>query len=168
MIHLVQVSNGNSRRVALVDEPNLRCLKNFDSIYTLVQASLQGNTALSAFARDLATGDSLDYDSVYFGRSEWHLMTPIDVPENQARVLVSGTGLTHLGSAKDRQAMHAAATPKNVEMTDSMRMFQYGVEGGRPPKGQIGVARVVLQGQRFGSSASIWSDNGSSIHRRRR
>jgi hypothetical protein len=48
---------------------------------------------------------------------------------------VSGTGLTHLGSAEARDAMHrrmAAATASGAEVTDSVRMFQWGVEGGRP------------------------------------
>lgn len=140
MIRLVQISNGILRRIALVEEPNLRCLQDFDSIYALAQASLRAGVSLSAFARQLATGNIIDYDSVYQGRSEWHLLAPIDIPEDQTRILVSGTGLTHLGSAKDRQAMHAGANPQKTEMTDSMRMFQSGVEAGRPPKGKIGVA----------------------------
>jgi hypothetical protein len=140
MIRLVQISNNISRRVALVEEPHLRCLENIDSAYALAQASLRKEEPLSGYARKLATGIVLDYDAVYEGRSEWHLLSPIDIPEDQNRVLVSGTGLTHLGSAKDRQAMHAAANPQQSEMTDSMRMFQSGLEAGRPPRGEIGIA----------------------------
>jgi hypothetical protein len=56
-------------------------------------------------------------------------------------MLVSGTGLTHIGSAKERQAMHLANPSKQAEvLTDSMRMFQWGIEGGRPLHGQIGIA----------------------------
>ena len=56
-------------------------------------------------------------------------------------VLVSGTGLTHLGSAKDRQAMHAqAVTDAARPVTDSMRMFEWGIAGGRPGEGEIGIA----------------------------
>jgi hypothetical protein len=52
---------------------------------------------------------------------------------------VTGTGLTHLGSAQARDEMHLQAD-KDVEApTDSMRLFQWGLEGGKPPKGQIGV-----------------------------
>jgi hypothetical protein len=55
--------------------------------------------------------------------------------------MIAGTGLTHLGSAKERQAMHIAEAPKAAEpVTDSMRMFQWGVEGGRPAIGEIGIA----------------------------
>jgi hypothetical protein len=64
------------------------------------------------------------------------MLPPIDHPEEPTRCMISGTGLTHLGSARDRQSMHALATD---EMTDSMKMFQWGKDGGRPDPGQIGV-----------------------------
>ena len=37
MIHLVQISNGKSRRVAMVEEPKLRCLEGMESVYELAQ-----------------------------------------------------------------------------------------------------------------------------------
>jgi hypothetical protein len=49
----------------------------------------------------------------------------------------AGTGLTHLGSARDRASMHMA---KEQELTDSMKMFRWGLEGGRPHAGEIGIA----------------------------
>jgi hypothetical protein len=96
---------------------------------------------LSDLALSLAQGETLDYDTVYAGASEWRLLAPIDVPGEPSRLTVSGTGLTHLGSAKDRQAMHTAENRKAAEtVTDSMKMFQWGVEGGRPAQGEIGIA----------------------------
>ena len=139
MIRLVQISNGKTCRVALVDEPNLRLLAKIDSAYALAKEALRGEKSLGALARELATESTIDYDSVYQCESEWHLLSPIDVPGDPTRMLVSGTGLTHLGSATDRQAMHAA-NPQKTEMTDSMKMFQLGVEGGRPAKDEIGFA----------------------------
>lgn len=92
-------------------------------------------------ARSLATGERMSYDEVYNGQSEWHLLNPIDVPGTPEKLLVSGTGLTHLGSAKDRQAMHLqTATDEAKPMTDSMRMFEWGIAGGRPRTGEIGTA----------------------------
>lgn len=67
------------------------------------------------------------------------LAPPIDVPGAAERTLVSGTGLTHLGSAKDRQAMHAHPAADDKPMTDSMRMFELGIAGGHPKDGEIGV-----------------------------
>jgi hypothetical protein len=77
----------------------------------------------------------LDYDPIYTGQSDWRVLLPIDHPDEPTRCLVSGTGLTHLGSARDRQDMHAVAAEN---LTDSMKMFRWGIEGGRPADGQIG------------------------------
>jgi hypothetical protein len=141
MIHLVQITNGSARRVAVVEEPNLRCLTEVESVYELVQRCLSRGISLSDQALALASGEVLDYDAIYSGASEWHLLVPIDVPGSPSRLTVAGTGLTPLGSAKERQAMHIAEAPKAAEpVTDSMRMFQWGVEGGRPAKGEIGIA----------------------------
>jgi len=151
MMHLVQIDNGPSRRVAIVEEPNLRCLVEVQSVYELALRSIAGHSALSEQALALAQGELFDYDAVYMGRSDWHLLAPIDVPGEPSRLTIAGTGLTHLGSAKDRQAMHLADTAKAQSamgedakpaeiVTDSMRMFQWGVEGGRPKCGEIGIA----------------------------
>ena len=79
---------------------------------------------------------------------EKRVLLPIDHPD-PAHVYVTGTGLTHLGSAEGRDKMH-----KNLEdpstLTDSMRMFKLGLEGGKPGKGAAGrPARMVLQGRRL-------------------
>ena len=39
----------------------------------------------------------------------WRLLPPIDHPAEPARCIVSGTGLTHFGSARDRHAMHGSS-----------------------------------------------------------
>jgi hypothetical protein len=139
MIHLVQISDGTSRRVALVEEPRLRCLLDVQSVYDLTLRCLASGRKLDEQALALAQGEILDYDAIYAATSEWHLLTPIDMPGDPSRVIVAGTGLTHLGSAKDRQAMHGAEKISET-MTDSMKMFEWGVEGGRPPEGKIGTA----------------------------
>jgi hypothetical protein len=141
MIHLVQLGNGSSRRVAVVEEPHLRCLTEVQSLYELVQRCLSCGQHLSEQALALANGDVLDYNAIYAGTSEWRLLVPIDVPGSPSRLTIAGTGLTHLGSAKERQAMHLADAAKAAEtVTDSMRMFQLGMEGGRPVAGEIGTA----------------------------
>lgn len=141
MIHLVQISTGASRRVAIVEEPRLRCLVEVQSVYELVLRCLRDGRQLSEQAHALAAGEVLDYAAIYGGTSEWHLLAPIDVPEAPSRLTLSGTGLTHLGSAKERQAMHLADVTKTSEsVTDSMRMFRWGLEGGRPAKDEIGIA----------------------------
>jgi hypothetical protein len=134
---LVQIQHGSERCVALVEEPQLRLLDKFHSVHALAQAAASSKTALTDLVRKQATENVLGYDAVYNGQSEWHLLPPIDHPAEPARCLVSGTGLTHLGSAKNRQAMHSAS---QAEMNDSMKIFKWGVEGGRPAAGKIGIA----------------------------
>jgi hypothetical protein len=143
-IHLVQIAEGAARRVALVKEPHLLCLTGASSIYELAQQCLEHSQSMAEQARLLASGDILCYDEIYTGRSAWHLVPPMDVPNEPSRTLVAGTGLTHLGSARQRQKMHLADRPAESQkaevLTDSMRMFEWGVDQGRPPEGAIGIA----------------------------
>jgi hypothetical protein len=141
MIRLVQIESSKSRRVALVEEPCLVFLEGADSVYELAVACIRDGASLGARVRELANGERISYDDVYSEKADWHLMSPIDVPGAPERVLVSGTGLTHLGSAKDRQNMHLHAADDQVRpVTDSMRMFEWGIAGGRPGEGEIGIA----------------------------
>lgn len=135
-MRLVQLRAGEARRVAVVEEPGLRLLRNFDSVYTLALEAIRNNEQLPTLVERHRTDEVLEYDAIYCGGGAWKLVLPIDHPE-EARCLVSGTGLTHLGSARDRQAMHGRA---EQELTDSMKMFRWGLEGGRPKPNEIGVA----------------------------
>ena len=129
-----QLKNNDARRVALVEEPHLRLLENCSSVYSLAQEAIPSGVKLTALVKQRATKDLLEYESIYQGQSEWQILPPVDHPNEPARCLVSGTGLTHLGSARERQEMHAASE----ELTDSMKMFRWGLEGGRPQPGNIG------------------------------
>ena len=137
MMRLIQIRKGDLRRVALVEEPDLRLLDRCSSILELANLALADGVTLDEVVRKRTTGDVLDYDPIYAERSEWRILPAIDHPQEPARCLVSGTGLTHLGSARDRQAMHEV---RSEELTDSMRMFRWGLEGGRPASGRIGIA----------------------------
>lgn len=137
MTRLVQIRNETVRRVAVVEEPRLRFLREFASVYALALAALKEGAKLDRLIQTSMTTEVMDFDPVYRGESEWRLLTPIDHPQEPARCLVSGTGLTHLGSAKDRNAMHEL---KETELTDSMNMFRWGLEGGRPAPGTVGIA----------------------------
>jgi hypothetical protein len=137
MTRLVQLKRGDVRRVALVEGPNLRLLDGCSSVYELANLAISVGVKLGDQARKWATGDQLEYDAIYDGRSEWRILPPIDHPVEPARCLVSGTGLTHMGSARGRQSMHAST---EADLTDSMKMFRSGIEGGRPADGAIGAA----------------------------
>jgi len=132
---LIQIAKGNDRAVALVEEPGLRLLHQTASIYSLAQEAIANRVKLTALVREKLSNFVLDYDPIYTGQSEWRILPAIDHPQEPSRCLVSGTGLTHLGSARDRQDMHAIASE---HLTDSMKMFRWGIAGGRPAAGQIG------------------------------
>jgi len=66
------------------------------------------------------------------------ILVPIDHPDPY-RLFISGTGLTHTGSVKSRDMMHNENEEKKDE-TDSVKMFNMGLKGGKPSIGEIGVA----------------------------
>ena len=135
-MRLVQIQKAGVRRVAIVEEPELRLIAGSESVYELAHRAIAAGGKLGELVRRTATDETLKYDDVYGGRSEWRLMPPVDHPSEPSRCLISGTGLTHLGSASDRQAMHAL---KEDELTDSMKIFRWGLEGGRPAAGDVGI-----------------------------
>jgi len=61
---------------------------------------------------------------------------PIRHPDS-AHMFLTGTGLTHLGSASARDAMHSSESSDGL--SDSMKMFRMGIEGGKPAPGDVGV-----------------------------
>ncbi len=152
-MRIVQISHRtNGRRVAVVDEPQLRLLRDCSIVYEIAQVAIQSHRMLRQVIEPLLSDETLNYDDVYGSRSEWKLGVPIDHPQ-PSRCFVTGTGLTHKASAENRQSMHVAAesrqpsavsrqtpVPSSHPLTDSMKMFQIGLEGGRPAAGCIGAS----------------------------
>jgi len=136
-IRLVQLTHPQiGRSVAMVREPSLALLKDTGSIYELAFDSLEKQEKIESLLLSRLSGELLDYNSVYEGENEWRLLPSFDYPQNPAACIVSGTGLTHKNSALNRQMMHQA---QEVKLTDSMQMYQWGVEGGSPEDGTVGV-----------------------------
>jgi hypothetical protein len=124
MTRLIQIKKGSVRRVGLVDEPHVRLLDGCSSIYERAQIAIDVPKKLSEVTHQRRQSDKLDCELT--GRSEWQRLPAIDPPQVSACGLISGTGLTHIGSARGRQSMHATVTE---DLTDSMKMFRWGVEG---------------------------------------
>jgi hypothetical protein len=139
MERLVQLIHADGqRRVGAVRGERVLPLEGVTSVYQLAQVAIAENNSLEkVIAGSLNERDALDYEAVLAGMAEWRLLPSFDHPTEPARCLVTGTGLTHRKSAENRQAMHMAQTGA---VTDSMRMYQWGLEGGRPHPGDIGVA----------------------------
>ncbi len=101
---------------------------SFESTYELAQAALDAAEPLDAFASSRAAPPAFDYPHLL---NERRLLPPLTHPD-PARCLVSGTGLTHYGSASTRDNMHRKLAAASESLSDSMQMFKWGVEGGRP------------------------------------
>ncbi len=115
------------------------------SVVDLALAAFRKKARLAALAEELAKAsqvETLAYDSLLAaepgGTQPW-LLPPVD-HEDPARVLVSGTGLTHLGSVKSRDEMHGGTSVTAEPQTDSAKMFAMGLAGGKPADGQRGAA----------------------------
>jgi len=135
-MRLIQLTGPPGRRLGVVEVARIRLFRSHHSVHALATAALECGCALAVQAeRDLAA-DLLDYDDVYTGGGSWRILPAVDHPGEASRCLVSGTGLSHIRSATNRQAMHASG----AQVTDSMRMYEAGLEGGRPAANAVGVA----------------------------
>lgn len=138
MMRLVQLQHKlHGRRAAWVEEPNLRLLSGFDSIWALAQMAIEKGGSIEDLVLNNQSSTALDYDKIYQGLSDWKLRPSFDHPEDPCKLMLSGTGLTHKASAENRQKMHEAE--KEIGLTDSMKIYLWGVEGGHPEIGQIGI-----------------------------
>jgi hypothetical protein len=138
MMRLVQLQHrSHGRRVAWVGEPNLRLLSDFDSIWALAQRAIEKGGAIESLVLGNLSETEINYDEVYEGLSDWKLLPSFDHPQDPCKIMLSGTGLTHKASAENRQKMHEAA--QEVGLTDSMKIYLWGVEGGHPENGNIGI-----------------------------
>ena len=107
---------------------------SFESTYALAQAAVAAAEPLDAYALGRTAPATLAYATLL---NERRVLPPLTHPD-AARCLVSGTGLTHYGSASARDAMHRKLAVAEDSMSDSMQMFKWGVEGGRPMAAEPG------------------------------
>lgn len=136
-MNLVQYTNDDGNRgVGRVLGPDtLDVLDAPNGVYGLARRAIDSEITLEAVVENSVTGVNLDYAMLV---DEGRLLPPID-HHDAAHLLITGTGLTHLGSADARDEMHRKVSSSESELSDSMRMFRMGLEGGKPADGSIGV-----------------------------
>ena len=137
-MNLMQYLDDNgTRAVGVVEGGSVRTIADAASVYDIALAALTGGRTLAATIATATLGKVQNRDAIL---AEGRGLAPIDHPD-PAHLYVTGTGLTHLGSAATRDAMHKANQQAAAEtpLTDSMKMFRMGLEGGKPKAGQIGV-----------------------------
>lgn len=134
---LVQFKQADGqRRIGVLEDEGrkIRVVDGYASTYQLAQAAIAGNSSLQSLASAGLGAVVLDYAEV---AKAGGLLPPLDHSDS-AHCYVTGTGLTHLGSADGRDAMHKKISDVDT-LTDSMKMFRMGLEGGKPLPGQTGV-----------------------------
>ena len=85
-MRLVQIGRQNERRVGIVDGERLRVLdsRRGADIYSLAIVAAASGGSIKSAAQDFAGGESLNYDAIYDGRSEWRLLPAFDHPSDAA------------------------------------------------------------------------------------
>jgi len=131
-LRLLQVARPDGgRAVVAADGNDARVLQSVASVRELALRALSGGQSLAQAVAACARGAAVDLAAEY---AAGRVLSPIDHPD-PAHLWMTGTGLTHLGSAEGRDQMHKAAA---TATTDSMRMFLEGLQGGKPGPGQVG------------------------------
>ena len=140
-LSLIQYRNSTGQRSVAAWDGSGRAtrVKNAASVYELANKAISHGISLDRAVRDHGRGEDVDLASLV---QEERLLAPIDHAE-PARLYLTGTGLTHLGSAETRDAMHRAASDDSAQtdsmQTDSLRLFLMGLKGGKPVNGVPGV-----------------------------
>jgi hypothetical protein len=136
-VNLIQFFDQHGgRAVAAVENGVARQVNGATSVYDLALKAMDTSGGLGELIASLGLGETVDRDAIL---AEGRMLSPIDHPD-PAHLYVTGTGLTHLGSAATRDAMHKSNGTKTEDnLTDSMKMFRMGLEGGKPADGTKGV-----------------------------
>lgn len=136
-MRLMQIHDGRARRVVATDRGRSWIVGGrANTVLDLAKAAIAKRTTIAKLVK--ATPRRGDADPALL-LAQGSVLSPIDHPD-PAHLLVTGTGLTHLGSAATRDSMHAsAAADAEATLTDSMRMFRMGLAGGKPAKGEAGI-----------------------------
>ncbi|MEY4984169.1 MAG: hypothetical protein RIR62_2435 [Pseudomonadota bacterium] len=133
---LLSQIRGDAGRTAVVvrDGSEAAVLRGVDSTYALAAEAAAARRPVASIVAERGLGDAVDLPSLL---AAGRVLLPITHPD-PAHMHLTGTGLTHLGSASARDAMHAKLAGAET-LTDSMKMFRMGLEGGKPAAGSAGV-----------------------------
>jgi hypothetical protein len=135
LVQFLDSARAHTVGVVSDDGRSLRVVGGTHRVYDLAREAIHRKGSIADVAKEWLTRESVSYDEVI---AQGRLLPPLDHADS-ARCLITGTGLSHLGSAAARDAMHVKLKQEEAQLTDSMKMFKWGVEGGKPKSGEIGV-----------------------------
>ncbi|HYC24584.1 MAG TPA: AraD1 family protein [Roseiarcus sp.] len=128
------VDEAGKRSLVVTARGETRLVKGARTTYDLAMQAIATGESIRKLIASRGVGPTVDLAKALKQR---RVLSPID-HKDPAHLLLTGTGLTHLGSAEGRDKMHRDATDP-TKQTDSMRMFRLGLEGGKPQGGAMGV-----------------------------
>ena len=133
LISQIKDASGNITVAVREEGGEARAVKGAESVYALAMEAANGGKNLADVISAHGLGDAVDLEKAY---AEGRFLPPITHPD-PAHLHLTGTGLTHLGSAATRDSMHKKTTEAAEEsLTDSMKMFRMGLENGKPKAGE--------------------------------
>lgn len=123
------------RAVARIEDGRAVPVAGVTSMIELAGKAIAAGRGLEQIVAELGAGAPIDYAALL---AERRVVPPVDHPD-PAHCYVTGTGLTHLGSADARDKMHKKVAGDVEQLTDSMKMFRWGLDGGKPKGAGPGV-----------------------------
>lgn len=131
-MRLIQFERNGKRGVARIEGAAAVTLAGATTVRDLALAAIARGAKMEEAVAGCPAGESLDYAALL---AAGEVLPPLDHPD-PAHCLLTGTGLTHLGSASARDEMHRKAAAATGNETDSIRMFNMGLKGGKPEAGK--------------------------------
>jgi hypothetical protein len=134
-MRLIQyTSHSGERAVAANQGAGYFRVKDCASTYDLAKIAMKSGSIEKA-VQTLGLGEAVDAAQLL---RDGRVLAPLD-HKDAAHCHLTGTGLTHLGSATTRDSMHKKLDTDDATLSDSMKMFRMGLEGGKPKAGTHGV-----------------------------
>jgi hypothetical protein len=128
-MRLIQyLTDSGARGVARIEGNRAIAVPGATRMIDLAKQAIAAQLSLDEAVKAEGDGAALDYKALLV---EGRVLSPVDHPD-AAHCLVTGTGLTHLGSADTRDKMHKKISGDVDSLSDSMKMFRMGLEGGKP------------------------------------
>jgi hypothetical protein len=134
-MNFIQVERNGTRSVARIDGEQAIAVRGVQRMSELSLRAIRSGMTLEEAAEEAGLGEALSYSAVL---AAGEVVVPLDHAD-PAHCIVTGTGLTHLGSAAARDEMHRRADTETGTETDSIKMFNLGLKGGKPKDGGQGV-----------------------------
>jgi hypothetical protein len=130
----IALSPDRAQVLAMDDRGPARVVQGVASTYDLALEAIAEGVSLAEAVAARGLTETVDFKAAL---AAGRVLPPVH-HQDGARTVVSGTGLTHLGSAKSRDEMHRKLQDSSA-LTDSMKMFKLGLDRGKPQPGRIGV-----------------------------